>query len=59
MTGGKGRRGQVKRANYLLYHRRDYPPAVVEAKEIGLPGMDKKLFKVSYLERYLGWPRCC
>lgn len=31
------RRGKQKRADYLLYHRRDYPLAVVEAKEIGLP----------------------
>lgn len=37
VAGGKVRRGQLKRADYLLYHRRDYPLAVVEAKEIGLP----------------------
>ena len=37
VTGGKVRRGQQKRADYLLYYRRDYPLAVVEAKEIGLP----------------------
>lgn len=37
VAGGKVRRGKQKRADYLLYHRRDYPLAVVEAKEIGLP----------------------
>lgn len=37
VAGGKARRGKQKRADYLLYHRRDYPLAVVEAKEIGLP----------------------
>jgi len=37
VTGGKVRRGQQKRADYLLYYRRDYPLAVVEAKEFGLP----------------------
>lgn len=37
VTGGKVRRGKQKRADYLLYYRRDYPLAVVEAKEIGLP----------------------
>lgn len=37
VAGGKVRRGKQKRADYLLYHRRDYPMAVVEAKEIGLP----------------------
>lgn len=37
VAGGKVRRGRQKRADYLLYYRRDYPLAVVEAKEIGLP----------------------
>jgi type I restriction enzyme R subunit len=37
VTGGRVRRGQQKRADYLLYYRRDYPLAVVEAKEVGLP----------------------
>lgn len=37
VAGRKVRRGQQKRADYLLYYRRDYPLAVVEAKEIGLP----------------------
>jgi type I restriction enzyme R subunit len=37
VTGGRVRRGKLKRADYLLYYRRDYPLAVVEAKEIGLP----------------------
>ncbi|MDA8417106.1 MAG: DEAD/DEAH box helicase family protein [Betaproteobacteria bacterium] len=36
VAGGKARRGKQKRADYLLYFRRDYPIAVVEAKEIGL-----------------------
>lgn len=37
MLGGKVRRGPQKRADYLLFHGRDLPLAVVEAKEIGLP----------------------
>jgi type I restriction enzyme, R subunit len=37
VAGGKVRRGKQKRADYLLYYRRDYPLAVVEAKEVGLP----------------------
>jgi type I restriction enzyme R subunit len=37
VTGARVRRGPMKRADYLLYYRRDYPLAVVEAKEISLP----------------------
>lgn len=37
VAGGKVRRGKQKRADYLLYYRRDYPLAVVEAKGISLP----------------------
>jgi type I restriction enzyme, R subunit len=37
VAGGKVRRGKQKRADYLFYYRRDYPLAVVEAKEVGLP----------------------
>lgn len=37
VAGGKVRRGKQKRTDYLLYYSRDYPLAVVEAKEIGLP----------------------
>lgn len=37
VAGGKVRRGQQRRADYILYYRRDYPLAVVEAKEVGLP----------------------
>jgi type I restriction enzyme R subunit len=37
VAGGRVRRGKQKRADYLLYYRRDYPLAVVEAKEAGLP----------------------
>ncbi len=37
VVGGKVRRGKQKRADYLLYYRRDFPLAVVEAKEVGLP----------------------
>ncbi|MBI2782685.1 MAG: DEAD/DEAH box helicase family protein [Gammaproteobacteria bacterium] len=36
VTGGRVRRGKQKRADYLLYYRRDLPLAVVEAKELGL-----------------------
>lgn len=37
VTGGRVRRGKQKRADYLLYYRRDYPLAIVEAKELGQP----------------------
>ena len=37
VAGGQVRRGKQKRADYLLYFRRDFPLAVVEAKEVGLP----------------------
>lgn len=37
VVGGKARRGKQRRADYLLYYRRDYPLAVVEAKPIGFP----------------------
>ncbi|WP_153162733.1 EcoAI/FtnUII family type I restriction enzme subunit R [Zoogloea sp. 1C4] len=37
VAGGKVRRGKLKRADYLLYYRRDYPLAVVEAKESNVP----------------------
>ncbi len=37
VAGGKVRRGKQKRADFLLYYRRDFPIAVVEAKEVGLP----------------------
>ncbi len=35
VAGGKVRRGKAKRADYLLYYRRDFPIAVVEAKAEG------------------------
>lgn len=37
VTGGRVCGGKQKRTDYLLYYRRDFPPAVVEAKEPGLP----------------------
>ncbi|WGS84073.1 DEAD/DEAH box helicase family protein [Methylomonas sp. UP202] len=37
VTGGKVRRGQQKRADYLLYYRRDFPLAVVEVKSVNFP----------------------
>lgn len=37
LVGGKPRRGKRRRADYILYLRRDFPIAVVEAKEVGLP----------------------
>ncbi len=39
VAGGRVRRGKQRRADYLhlLYYRRDFPLAVVEAKELGLP----------------------
>lgn len=36
LIGGKARRAKQRRADYILYHRRDFPIAVVEAKERGL-----------------------
>ncbi len=40
LVGGKARRAKQRRADYILYHRRDLPIAVVEAKEIGLPAQN-------------------
>ncbi len=40
VTGGIVRRGKQKRADYILFLRRDYPIAVVEAKEAGRPVED-------------------
>lgn len=37
LIGGKPRRAKQRRADYILYHCRDFPIAVVEAKELGLP----------------------
>lgn len=37
LAGGKARRAKLRRADYVLYLRRDFPIAVVEAKEVGLP----------------------
>lgn len=37
LVGGKPRRGKQRRADYILYLRRDFPIAVVEAKEAGVP----------------------
>ncbi len=32
VAGGKVRRGKQRRADYILFYRRDFPLAVVEAK---------------------------
>lgn len=40
LVGGKARRGKQRRADYILYLRRDFPIAVVEAKDIGRPAED-------------------
>lgn len=37
LIGGKARRAKQRRSDYLLYYRRDFPIAVIEAKEVGLP----------------------
>ena len=37
LIGGKARRAKQRRADYVLYYCRDFPIAVVEAKEAGLP----------------------
>lgn len=40
----KARRVEQKRADYMLYCHRDYPLAVVEAKEIGLHATLERVF---------------
>lgn len=40
VTGGKVKRGKRKRVDYLLFYRRDFPLAVLEAKEWGLPAQN-------------------
>jgi type I restriction enzyme R subunit len=40
VAGGVVRRGRQKRADYLLFYRRDFPIAFVEAKEAGRPAED-------------------
>lgn len=40
LVGPKARRAKQRRADYILYYRRDLPVAVVEAKEIGLPAQN-------------------
>jgi type I restriction enzyme R subunit len=47
VAGGKVRRGKQRRADYLLYYRRDFPLAVVEAKELGLPATLERVFAAS------------
>lgn len=37
LLNGKARRAKLRRADYVLFYRRDFPIAVVEAKEEGLP----------------------
>ncbi len=37
LIGGKARRARVRKPDYILYYRRDFPIAVVEAKEAGSP----------------------
>lgn len=37
LIGNKPRRAKQRRADYLLYLRRDFPIAAVEVKELGLP----------------------
>lgn len=37
LVGGKPRCGKRRRADYILYLRRNFPIAIVEAKKIGLP----------------------
>lgn len=37
VAGGRVRRGKQRRADFILYFRRDLPIAVVEAKEVGIP----------------------
>ena len=44
VAGGKVRCGKQKRADYLLYYRRDYPLAVVEANAALLPATLERVF---------------
>lgn len=37
LIGGKARRAKVSKPDYILYYRRDFPIAVVEAKKAALP----------------------
>lgn len=39
----KVRRGKQQRADFLLYCRRDFPLAVVGAKEVGLPANHRRV----------------
>jgi type I restriction enzyme R subunit len=50
VSGGKVRRGNQKRADYLLYYRRDLPIAVVEAKNIAFPAETGVLQAREYAE---------
>jgi type I restriction enzyme R subunit len=47
VVGGKVRRGKQRRADYLLYYRRGFPLAVVEAKELGSPATLERVFAAS------------
>ena len=47
VAGGKVRRGVQRCADCLLYYRRDFPLAVVEAKELGLPATLERVFAAS------------
>jgi type I restriction enzyme R subunit len=40
VTGSRVRRGERKRVDYLLFYRRDFPLAVLEAKEWRLPAQN-------------------
>ncbi len=44
LIGGRARRAKQRRVDYLLYYRRDFPIAVVEAKEAGLPAENGDFF---------------
>lgn len=46
VAGGKVRRAKQRRADYLLYYRRDFPLAV-KAKELGLPITLERVFSAS------------
>ena len=47
VAGGKVRRAKQRRADDLLYYRRDFPLAVVEAKELCLPTTMERVFSAS------------
>jgi type I restriction enzyme R subunit len=47
VAGGTLHRGKQRRADYLLHYQCDFPQAVVEAKDLGLPATVECVFAAS------------